>query len=388
MAEEGLRTTAPGSLGDAGGIVDAWIEALPATQRARPAGLLESYRRLAAVVLHYGLDSDDGHGGDVFLDEMELHKALDGVAAHARRSDLTMSHLLGDLGSLTPASVNWLDREAGDGAREPMRVVTRVVRALDSVSRRLVHLLEESDARARRERVEALAAMTDMLSHELRNQLGAARTASQMLLSSHAELGEEGVHRAAELVLASVEAGLRTVADVRALNLTASRADRTEEGRPSQVPLPNLIGTIAERLQTEAAALGVALEVHSGVDCRVDASRLRLIVFNLVWNGIKYRDGSKERPFVRTTTRRRSDGRIEVRVIDNGVGIAPEEVEHIFQYRMRGRHADDVVGSGLGLAIVKEAVEQLGGEIDVTSDVGVGTTFTLVFESGEEDESR
>ena len=383
MAEERPCTTAPGSLGDAREIVDAWIEALPATQRARPAGLLESYRRLAAVVLRYGLDSDDGGGDDGFLDETELHKALDGVAAHARRSELTMSHLLGDLGSLTPATVNWLDQGVGDGAREPMRVVTRVVRALDSVSRHLVHLLEESDARARRERVEALAAMTDMLSHELRNQLGAARTASQMLLSSHTALGEDGVHRAAELVLASVEAGLRTVADVRAL--TASRTDRTDEGRPSQVPLPNLIGTIAERLQTEAGALGVALEVHSGVDCRVDASRLRLIVFNLVWNGIKYRDGSKERPFVRTMTRRRSDGRIEVRVIDNGVGITPDEIDRIFQYRVRGRHAGDVVGSGLGLAIVKEAVEQLGGEIHVTSEVGVGTTFTLLFESDEDD---
>jgi signal transduction histidine kinase len=380
MAEQRRRASAPERLDDAGQIVDAWIEGLPAGD-PRPGGLLQAYRRLAWVVLRYGLDTD-GRNGDDFLDELELHRALDGVAAHARRSGVSMSHLLGDLGRLTPATVSWLDEAGGDipDDRDPVKVVTRVVRALDMVGRRLVHLLEESDARARRERLEALAAMTDMLSHELKNQLGAARTASQMLLNPHTTLGEDGVRRAAELVLASVEAGLRTVADVRAL--TASRTHQ-DERPPSLMPLPNLIGTIAERLQTEAATVGVDLEVHSGVDCRVDASRLRLIVFNLVWNGIKYRDESKGRPYVRATTQRRPDGRIEVRVIDNGVGIAPDEIEHVFQYRMRGRHADRVAGSGLGLAIVKEAVEQLEGEIEVTSEPGVGTTFTLVFEAHE-----
>lgn len=367
-------------------IIEAWLQALPEMAHARPGGLLESYRRLATVVLEHGLRVDGGVDADP-IDELELGRALGGVAADARRSALTMSHLLGDLAGLTPATVEWLDGDGADGQDEqtPGRVTMRMVRALDGVGRRLVRLLEESDARARRERGEALAAMTDMLSHELRNQLGAARTASQMLLRGRADLGEDGVTRAAELVLASVDAGLRTVADVRAL--AASRTDSEGVG-PSLVSLSNLIGSIIERLETEAGAVGVTLEVDNDVECRVDASRLRLIVFNLVWNGIKYRDGSKPRPFVRTVTRRGKDGQVEVRIIDNGVGIAPDEVEHVFQYRMRGRHADAVAGSGLGLAIVKEAVEQLDGQITVSSEVGAGTTITLLFDPRTDDESE
>lgn len=71
------------------------------------------------------------------------------------------------------------------------------------------------------------------------------------------------------------------------------------------------------------------------------------------------------------------DGRIQVRVGDNGLGIAPEELGDIFSYSMRGSGSDGVPGSGLGLAITREAVDQLGGEIEVESEPGVGSTFTL-----------
>ena len=66
-------------------------------------------------------------------------------------------------------------------------------------------------------------------------------------------------------------------------------------------------------------------------------------------------------------------------VIDEGEGIAPEHVPHIFErfYRVDKHRARQTGGEGLGLAITKAIVEQHGGKIQVTSEVGVGTCFKI-----------
>ncbi|MBN1954994.1 MAG: ATP-binding protein, partial [Anaerolineae bacterium] len=70
-----------------------------------------------------------------------------------------------------------------------------------------------------------------------------------------------------------------------------------------------------------------------------------------------------------------------VRVADTGVGIPPEALPHLFEefYRAPNVRASEIAGTGLGLAIVKDLVERYQGQIEVSSELGKGTTFTVTF---------
>jgi len=72
------------------------------------------------------------------------------------------------------------------------------------------------------------------------------------------------------------------------------------------------------------------------------------------------------------------DGRYEISVSDTGVGIAPEDLDAVFEeFRQVGSATKKVEGTGLGLAISRKFIELHGGTIGVTSQVGIGSTFSF-----------
>jgi signal transduction histidine kinase len=75
----------------------------------------------------------------------------------------------------------------------------------------------------------------------------------------------------------------------------------------------------------------------------------------------------------------RLDNMSVLRVIDNGQGIAPEHHERIFErfYRVDRARSSDLGGTGLGLSIVKHLTHSMGGQVNLSSRVGKGTTFTI-----------
>jgi signal transduction histidine kinase/ligand-binding sensor domain-containing protein len=119
-----------------------------------------------------------------------------------------------------------------------------------------------------------------------------------------------------------------------------------------------------------------------------DVRRLKIILSNLISNSIKYYDPEKESPFIEVKVEH-TDQQAIIRVIDNGLGIAPEHQAHVFDMFYRGN--ESAKGSGLGLYIVKETVEKLNGKITVNSLLHNGSTFevvlpTLQHQAVEEDE--
>lgn len=135
-----------------------------------------------------------------------------------------------------------------------------------------------------------------------------------------------------------------------------------------------------EKLAPAALDADVTPEVVGDpVECEVDAARLRLILFNLVGNGIKYSDSAKAERWVHVRSTRLEDGRVKIEVNENGIGIAETDLDAVFLYRARGTDAAGVPGSGLELAIVREAIDEIGGEITLTSTPGEGSTFTARF---------
>ncbi len=106
-----------------------------------------------------------------------------------------------------------------------------------------------------------------------------------------------------------------------------------------------------------------------------DPWRISEIFRNLVSNAIKYRQTEATNPEIRIEVNIR-DVRTEIIFADNGIGIEKENLGKIFEMFYRATEQSD--GSGIGLYIVKNAVEKLRGTISVNSEVGVGTTFTII----------
>lgn len=104
-----------------------------------------------------------------------------------------------------------------------------------------------------------------------------------------------------------------------------------------------------------------------------DSLRLKIIIFNLISNAIKYADSSKQEMFISIKTYL-TDGFSSIEVADNGIGINDEYKDNIFEMYF-GTNKNK--GSGLGLYIVKEAVENIKGNISVSSKSNIGSKFTV-----------
>lgn len=262
-------------------------------------------------------------------------------------------------------------------------------RGLHRVSVALTVLYWEKREEEREAHLEEIGEFTRMLSHELRDPLGAALTAARLL----GDVGEELPEAARRRVLASVPRNIARATDllesVRRLVVTRGRGD-PDRARPIRA----VVEEVVDELSEPARDAGVEIEVVGPVPpVDVDGDRVQLILHNLVGNAVKYADPEKEGRWVRIRFEQEDRNgealdtgyRIEVR--DNGIGIPEEERERIFQRFYRARR-EGRKGSGLGLAIARKAARQMGSAIDVKSGTGEGSMFSFTVHAAEEPSSE
>jgi signal transduction histidine kinase len=168
---------------------------------------------------------------------------------------------------------------------------------------------------------------------------------------------------------------------VRLLNDLLDLA-RSDAGRLSIRPQPTRLGPLVEdvvrtlRAQTEASHQSLTLRIDPDLPLvNVETDRIRQILVNLVTNAHEY---SPERASIQVSARVADNG-VEISVTDNGPGIPPAQLEHIFERFVRGDAGltQRVGGTGLGLAISKSLVELHGGTIAADSVVGRGSSFRV-----------
>src|SRR5690606_37274675 len=109
-----------------------------------------------------------------------------------------------------------------------------------------------------------------------------------------------------------------------------------------------------------------------------DPNQISIVLSNLITNAVKYHRLNQDDPYIRIRFKRISDTVIFT-VEDNGQGIHPHSVNKIVDMFFRASQGTD--GTGLGLYIVKEALAKVKGKIDVESEFGKGTTFTVTLEN-------
>jgi len=230
-----------------------------------------------------------------------------------------------------------------------------------------------------RKDADRLRGFNRMVSHELKGPIGAIQGAATLL-------GEDAILRDAakrrhyqEIVLRNAARMADMINDLLALTMV----DRPGGASPPEpVGLAAAMETVRERVDDDARAYDVEVVIDvPAVKLAVDRRALELVLTNLVRNGIRYSDSSKEERWVRITARPEEGDTWTVTVEDNGVGIPAEVGSRIFERFYRA--SPDLPGSGLGLAIVKELVERWGGRVWYESREGVGSSFHFTAPAAE-----
>ncbi len=154
-----------------------------------------------------------------------------------------------------------------------------------------------------------------------------------------------------------------------------SRNNRLEIVREN-VNLSSLALDIWDSLKYSSDAQGIEFvnELPADLIVNNDGSRIRIVISNLVANAIRYHDHRKEKKFIRVYHHLTKTS-FSLHIQDNGQGISPEYQTKIFDMFFRGNESSQ--GSGLGLYIVKETLEKLSGNIQLTSTLRQGSTFSV-----------
>ena len=209
-------------------------------------------------------------------------------------------------------------------------------------------------------------------SHELRTPISIIRGEADVALSHDRSAAE--YKQALALVLDESRRLSRLVDDL--LNLARADAGRVKL-RMEEFYLNDLLAECCRSAHALAAPRNVTLECSASEDIAVhgDEELVRRMVMNLIDNAIRYTPAGGR---VSVTLESR-DGALAIRIADNGTGIAPEVIPHIFERFYRGDKARSRQdgGFGLGLAIVKWIAESHKGAVEVASTPGIGTTFTV-----------
>ncbi|MBS1883681.1 MAG: HAMP domain-containing histidine kinase [Actinobacteria bacterium] len=211
-------------------------------------------------------------------------------------------------------------------------------------------------------------------SHELRSPLTSVQGFAELLMMERDSLTQRQVETV-EIILDNCRHLVRLLNDL--LDLARSDAGRLAI-RPQPVRLAPLIEDVVRtmRAQTESSEQSLTEKIDPNLPLiEAEPDRIRQILVNLVTNAHEY---SPERASIEVTARVASDA-VVINVTDDGPGIPPAQMEHIFERFVRGDAGltQRVGGTGLGLAIAKSLVELHGGSIAVDSEVGRGSTFTV-----------
>lgn len=230
-----------------------------------------------------------------------------------------------------------------------------------------------------RKDADRLRGFNRMVSHELKGPIGAIQGAATLLGEDAILRDEEKRRHYQEIVLRNTARMADLINDLLALTMV----DRPGGARPPEpVGLDVAMETVRERVDDDARAYDVEVVIDvPAVKLAVDRRALELVLTNLVRNGIRYSDSSKEERWVRITARPEEGDTWTVTVEDNGVGIPAEVGSRIFERFYRA--SPDLPGSGLGLAIVKELVERWGGRVWYESREGVGSSFHFTAPAAE-----
>jgi PAS domain S-box-containing protein len=287
---------------------------------------------------------------------------------------------------------DWVYAESADGRRVPVEINTRLIELDD---RTLIHGIfrdisgrkaREEELRDYRDRLEKtiedlersnqeLEQFAYVASHDLQEPLRMVSSYLDLLAAEYEGELDEEADEYIEFAVDGAERMRQLINDLLKFSRVQTHGGEFEPTDPE--------AAFEEALTNLAVAIDESdAEITRGPLPEVEADRNQLVQLfqNLVSNAIEYAgDGP---PQIHVEAERRDDA-VVFSVADEGVGIDPDQQERIFEIFTRGTRDDDEDGTGVGLAICKRIVHRHGGDIEVDSAPGEGTTFTFTIPEGE-----
>ncbi|HLP22422.1 MAG TPA: HAMP domain-containing sensor histidine kinase [Microbacteriaceae bacterium] len=226
------------------------------------------------------------------------------------------------------------------------------------------------------EQINAIRARDDLLSsvsHELRTPL------TSMIGYIELVLDEPDLHRNARRQLGIAQRNGERLLDLITQILEASRGNTAEVAlEPEWADVSSIVRQAVESQELRAAERGIRIDISSLRPCqaRIDPSRIRQVVDNMLSNAIKY---NREFGLVRIDVEPVGH-EVMVQVSDTGYGVTPEELPRVFERHFRSERVrnSSIHGHGLGLSISRDIARQHGGDLELESTPGEGSTIRLV----------
>jgi two-component system, OmpR family, phosphate regulon sensor histidine kinase PhoR len=284
------------------------------------------------------------------------------------------SAFLDEVRSGTAASRVELEFTSGTGASIWIEATGAVIQPWDgSRARWVLCVLHEV---TRQKQLESMRKdFVANVSHELRTPLSVIKGFIETLVDGHTEIPEADRDRFLRTIQRHADRLHIILEDL----LTLSRLESSRPGlRLEPTDLTKLIRELAEDYRPRATASGHTIDLQLATDAppiAADSVRLHQVFDNLLDNALKYtpaRSSIAIRTAIVAST-------LEIRIVDNGPGIPPKDLPHLFErfYRVDKGRSREKGGTGLGLSIVKHIVQLHGGKVWAESTLGQGTTFAV-----------
>jgi len=213
------------------------------------------------------------------------------------------------------------------------------------------------------------------VAHELKAPVAAVQSQLAVLQGGYAGKLNE---KQQDLVNRAVRRMARLQELLRDLLALGALKDRLPAHRKTELNLVGIVRRVAEVLQAEAEARGIILSLdlpETPLTFPTTEEDMYRLLGNLLENAVKYTpSGGKVSMAIKA-----SESQVTIVVSDTGIGISPEAMPHIFDEFYRAANVKELrtEGTGLGLSLVKRIVELYQGQVDVKSELGKGTTFTV-----------
>lgn len=239
-----------------------------------------------------------------------------------------------------------------------------------------------TNAQLYRESVQAVRTRDDVLAvvtHDLRSPMQTMQIYAGVLQQfvQRRGLSEAVIEEAVAQIGRAGHKMSRMVAELT--DVAVLQAGQTHALRCGPVELVGLVRDVVTQHQTLLKRHVLRVEANRPqVVAAVDRERIERLLVNLLSNAIKYSPDGGEIGMVVAHEPHEAAGWVTLKVRDQGLGIPPTDLPHIFEPFYRGGNVPaNVRGMGLGLASVHQIVKQHGGKLDVASAEGIGTTFTV-----------
>jgi signal transduction histidine kinase len=239
---------------------------------------------------------------------------------------------------------------------------------VDAINRMISELDKKSEQLMQKEKMASLGTLTSGVAHELNNPLSNIYSSTQILLE---ELDQNELAFQKKM-LEGIE---EQVEKARGIVKSLLEFARESEFKPVTINVRQLIDNSIKLLHNEIPAnVGIEVETEDNLSVQVDPRRLSQALINLVLNGIQAMEGTSGQ--LTLHARSGKDKRsVIIEVADAGCGISKENLHRIFDPFFSTKDVDR--GTGLGLYVTYGIIKKHNGNLSVTSEPGVGTTFTV-----------